>query len=76
LKRLISHYFQSQKPRRQLGFFSHPCRRKKIGVAQFVPALAEVLHLDPAFFYKRPEAEIDRIKPHALILGQRALTER
>ena len=75
LKPLILRNLPLQKLCRQLGFLCHPGRRKQIGVAQLVSALAEILHLDPTFLHQGLEAEIDSTKANAQISGKRTLTD-
>ena len=75
MQSLILRLFPLEKTYRQPGFFSKPRRGQQVSVAQFVLAVSEVLHLDPALFHQRLEAVVDAAKAYAQFLGQRALAE-
>ena len=75
MQSLILRLFPFEKTCRQPRFFSNASWGQQVGVAQFVLAVAEVLHLDPAFFHQGLEAIVDAAKADAQLLCQRALAE-
>ena len=71
----IFRFFALEETGRQPGFFGNARWREQVGVAQFVLAVAEVLHFDPAFFHQRLKAIIDATKADPQFFCKRALAE-